>query len=556
LTPDDFNGIITATSTRMSESPTTPDTSTATRDATALVQAIGQSLNMATLYGMNHKVTRASLEGSFPVLGLFVDIYGHLDINVTEGSVLINGNPSEAPLASTLATKLTTHNLLSFEISKGFTLDEYLALFTILLTSPSLLNGSATSKLNESSGFLHIQARSIEYRRVAEGDTIPTPTAPPPPAAEPPPADSPPPPDLDNILAFLKDDRNANAQRSAEDIRQLAGDAEKLAELILRTVEVRASAANISSGESLTDIVVGTIGKIVTELTSPDNVRTEKGRKQVKRSLMLLEKVVLQKLQQIAGHETSEAAEALLDEAAESLDVENMASKFLKNKKAADESSEKLRRLIARTGDDPEQLAALHESLVNRGLSEEGWQELIITRESSSGTGSGDSAGGLGDIKALTLLLAKLGETIDQSRTAPITEALHELAGETHRQMETLAAKTEKKIATLRRMLDHESLDASGKPIQLSRKQLMEFLAEIGQELSQPLTVVSATIDMLRAQRAGILTEAQGELLNMTADSTSRLAHLVDCLIRIAGNPLSTHPDQTILSALYNKPNP
>ncbi len=540
----------------MSESPTTPDTSTATRDATALVQAIGQSLNMATLYGMNHKVTRASLEGSFPVLGLFVDIYGHLDINVTEGSVLINGNPSEAPLASTLATKLTTHNLLSFEISKGFTLDEYLALFTILLTSPSLLNGSATSKLNESSGFLHIQARSIEYRRVAEGDTIPTPTAPPPPAAEPPPADSPPPPDLDNILAFLKDDRNANAQRSAEDIRQLAGDAEKLAELILRTVEVRASAANISSGESLTDIVVGTIGKIVTELTSPDNVRTEKGRKQVKRSLMLLEKVVLQKLQQIAGHETSEAAEALLDEAAESLDVENMASKFLKNKKAADESSEKLRRLIARTGDDPEQLAALHESLVNRGLSEEGWQELIITRESSSGTGSGDSAGGLGDIKALTLLLAKLGETIDQSRTAPITEALHELAGETHRQMETLAAKTEKKIATLRRMLDHESLDASGKPIQLSRKQLMEFLAEIGQELSQPLTVVSATIDMLRAQRAGILTEAQGELLNMTADSTSRLAHLVDCLIRIAGNPLSTHPDQTILSALYNKPNP
>jgi signal transduction histidine kinase len=233
-----------------------------------------------------------------------------------------------------------------------------------------------------------------------------------------------------------------------------------------------------------------------------------------------------------------------------------MASKFLKNKKAAEESSEKLRRLIARTGDDPEQLATLHETLASRGLSEEGWQELMIARDSSSGADAGDSAGGLGDIKALTLLLAKLGETIDQSRTAPITEALHELAGETHRQMETLAAKTEKKIATLRRMLDHESLDASGKPIQLSRKQLMEFLAEIGQELSQPLTVVSATIDMLRAQRAGILTEAQGELLNMTADSTSRLAHLVDCLIRIAGNPLSTHPDQTILSALYNKPNP
>ncbi len=530
----------------MSESPTTPDTSTATRDATALVQAIGQSLNMATLYGMNHKVTRTSLEGSYPVLNLFIDLYGHLDVNVTEGSLLINGNPSEAPLSATLAAKLTTHNLLSFEIAKGFTLDEYLALFTILLTSPSQLGGPASSKLNETGGFLHIQARSVEYRRIAEGETIQDASS----------GDSTPPPDLDNILAFLKGDENADAQRSSEDILHLAGDAEKLADLILRTVEVRASVTNISSGESLTDIVVGTIGKIVTELTSPDNIRTEKSRKQVKRSLMLLEKVVLQKLQQFAGHETSEAAQALLDEAAESLDMENMASKFLKNKKAAEESSDKLRRLIARTGDDPEQLAALHETLASRGLSQEGWQELMITRESLSRAGTGDSTDGLNDIKTLTTLLAKLGETIAQSHTSPAPETLHELADETNRQMETLAKRAEKKISALRQMLGQEALDASGKPIPLSRRQLMEFMAEIGQELSQPLTVVSATIDMLRAQRAGILTEAQGELLTMTADSTARLTHLVDCLIRIAGNPHNTHPDQAILDVLRHTSNP
>lgn len=528
----------------MNESPTTPDTGTATRDATALVQAIGQSLNMATLYGMSHKVTRVSLEGSYPVLALFVDIYGHLDINVTEGSLLINGNPSEAPLAATLATKLTAHNLLSFEIAKGFTLDEYLALFNILLTSPALLGGTATSKLNEAGGFLHIQARSVEYRRIAEGETI----------QDAPPVDSTRPPDLDNILAFLKDGRNADQHRSSNDIRQLAGDSEKLAELILRTVEIRSSAANISEGESLTDIVVGTIGKIVNELTTPDAVRTEKGRKQVKRSLMLLEKVVLQKLQQIAGRETSAAAEALLDEATESLDMENMASKFLKSKKAAEESGDKLRRLIAKTGDDPEQLDALHETLASRGLTEAGWQELMIGREFGKGQGDGTSTESLADIKALTMLLAKLGETIDQAHTAPAAEELRTLAAETHRQMESLAAKTEKRISSLRQMLSHEPLDASGKPTPLSRRQLMEFFAEIGQELSQPLTVVSATIEMLRAQRAGILTETQAELLKMTADSTARLAHLVDCLIRIAGNPHSTHPDQAMLDVLYNRP--
>jgi hypothetical protein len=531
----------------MNETPDQTDPSTATRDAIALVQAIGQSLNMATLYGMDHKVTRASLEGSYPAVALFVDIYGHLDINITDGSLLINGNPSEAPLAGTLASKFAKHDLLCFEIVKGLTLDEYLALFALLLAPPSKNGNTATSKLNEAGGFSHIQARSVEYRRIAEGDIAPTtpePTPPPPPSPEP--------PDLDNILAFLKDDQSANTQRSAEDIRQLAGDAEKLAELIIRTIEVRASSSNLADGESLTDIVVGTIGKIVNELTTPASIRTEKGRKQIKRSLMILEKAVLQKLHQIAGSEASEAAEALLDEAADSLDMENMASKFLKNKKAADESEEKLRRLIAKTDNDPEQLATLHDTMINRGLSEDGWQELMISRDSRKGMGEAETASGLADVITLTMLLAKLGETIDQSREAPIAEALRTLADETDRQMKSLVDKTERKISALKQMLGQATETEAGKPDMLSRKQLLEFLAEIGQELSQPLTVVAATVDMLRAQRAGILTEAQGELLNMTFDSTARLSHLVDCLIRIAGNPKTTHPDEAIRTVLYN----
>lgn len=530
----------------MNEAPEQIDSGTTTRDAIALVQAMGQSLNMATLYGMDHKVSRASLEGSYPAVALFVDIYGHLDINVTEGSLLINGTPNEAPLAGTLAAKFAKHDLLCFEIVKGLTLDEYLALFALLLAPPSKNGNTATSKLNEAGAFSHILARSVEYRRIAEGDDTPAP--------EPSAPATPEPPDLDNILAFLKDDQSANAQRSAEDIRELAGDAEKLAELIVRTIEVRASTVNLADGESLTDIVLGTIGKIVTELTTPSAIRTEKGRKQTKRSLMVLEKVVLQKLQQIAGDEASDAAEALLDEAAESLDMETMASKFLKNKKAADESAEKLQRLIARTDNDPEQLAALHETLISRGLPEEGWQELMISREVDKSRVDGGMASGLADVKTLTMLLAKLGETIDQSHEKPIADALHTLADETDRQMKKLVDKTERKISAIRQMLGQSTEGEKGKPDMLSRKQLLEFLAEIGQELSQPLTVVATTIDMLRAQRAGILTEAQGELLSMTFDSTARLAYLVDCLIRIAGNPKTTHPDEAIRNVLYKSP--
>jgi hypothetical protein len=526
----------------MSNTPGNPSAGGDASDTMLLVQAIGQSLNMGTLYGVDHKVTRASLEGSYALLASFLEVHAHLDVNVDDTGLLINGSLSAAPLAGTVANRLSAHKLLSLQISKEFSLAEHLALFSILLTPPAKMNGTALDKLSKTSEFAHIVTQTVEYRRVSGGEPGPSGAEP----ASAPPVENPlPPPDLDNILAFLKDDTSANASRSAEDIRHLAGDAEKLADLILRTVEVRAMATDLSSGESLTDIVVGAIGKIVKELTTSAAVHTEKGRKQAKRSIMLLEKVVLQKLRQIADNETADAAAALLDEAAEGLDMDAMAAKFIKNRKAADEAGEKLRNIIARA-EAPEHLSALHDTLVSQGLSEAGWQNLVVSRERSDGEEKGGS--GVDDIKTLTLLLARLGETIDQAPVMSDPDPVRSLAGAARRRMESSAEKAEKKIAALQHALG-KSGDAEG--VELTRRELLELLAEIGQELSQPLTVVTTTIDMLKARRAGVLTEAQVDLLAMAADSSAHLAHLVDCLIKIAGHPESIHPDHAILGALY-----
>lgn len=513
----------------------------AEHDRLVLIQAIGQSLNMGTLYGFDHKVTHASLEGSYTQLASFLETYGHLDINCDESGLLINGSPSAAPLAATVASRLTAHKLMSFEILKGFALREYQSLFSILLTPPAKLSGTALSRLSEREGFPHITAQAVEYRRVSgaeHGKAEPLPD----PVQE---EAAGPAPDLDNILAFLKNDVAANAGRSAEDIRQLAGDAEKLADLILRTVEVRAMASDVSAGESLNDLVIGTIGKVVKELTASSVVRSDKGRKQVKRSIMLLEKALLEKLQRIAGSEASEAAEALLDEAAEGVDMDAMASKFIKNRRAADECGDKLRKLITRV-DDPGHLSALHDTLVSQGLSEDGWQHLLVGREQS---GQSEVRGsGMDDIRTLTLLLAKLGETIDQGAVMTGPEPVRKLLGAARRKLQASAEKAGDRIVALQ-----QALQKTGDPTAqgLTRRQLLELLAEIGQELSQPLTVVTTTIEMLKARRAGGLTDAQVELLAMAGDSSAHLAHLVDCLIRIAGHPESAHPDHAILEALY-----
>lgn len=525
----------------MSDAPDHNPASSAEHDRSALIQTLGKSLNMGTLYGVDHNVTRASLENSYAQLAAFLEAYGYLDLNIDESGLLVNGSLSTAPLAGTVASRLSSHKLFSFGISKGFSLSEYLALFSILLTPPAKLSGSALARLSERDGFPHIVAQAVEYRRVAGAESGGAEAV----AAPQPPEAAAPGPDLDNILAFLKDDAVADATRSAEDIRQLAGDAEKLADLILRTVEVRTMTSDVSAGESLTDLVVGTIGKIVGGLTASNAVRTEKGRKQAKRSIMLLEKVLLEKLQKIAGDEASEAAAALLDEAAEGLDMDAMASKFIKNRRAADEAGDKLRKLISKA-DDPEHLSALHEALTGQGLSEEGWQNLLISREQHGQPEAGTSAAD--DIKTLTLLLARLGETIDQTSVTSGAEPVRTLLGAARRKIDASAEKAGDKISALQQALGKNG-DASASG--LTRRQLLELLAEIGQELSQPLTVVTTTIEMLKARRAGALTEAQLELLAMAADSSGHLAHLVDCLIRIAGHPESAHPDHAILGALY-----
>ena len=155
----------------MSNTPGNPAVGGDASDTMLLVQAIGQSLNMGTLYGVDHKVTRASLEGSYALLASFLEVHDHLDVNVDDTGLLINGSLSSVPLAGTVANRLSAHQLLSLQISKGFSLSEHLALFSILLTPPAKLNGTALDKLSKTAEFSHIVTQTVEYRRVSGGES-------------------------------------------------------------------------------------------------------------------------------------------------------------------------------------------------------------------------------------------------------------------------------------------------------------------------------------------------------------------------------------------------
>jgi hypothetical protein len=497
-----------------------------------------------------------------------MEFHDYINFNIAEGILLINGESTAgSPLAGSFTTRLTGLNLLSFTIHPGLSLDECIALFTLFLTPPGKLEpGKSAAELMAGQGIVHIEAKSYSYRRVSEdepeasaqaGGTGPgTGEAT---AAEPqqePEVAAPSPPDLDNIMAFLKGDDLTDPSRYAEDIRRLAADTEKLAELILRTVEIRSSMANLSEGESLTDLIVGCIQKVVQPIIKDPSAKSQKGRKQIKHSLLMLEKALLERLQNMAGDQAIHATEAMMEELIEDMDLDAIASKYMKNRRLAEKTDEKIAQLIERAAGDPEQLEELKERLTDQGLTQAGWQELTVrfSPPTPSGTGSGGrgdggsgSADGVNEIKVLTLLLARIGETI-QKPTAETPSQIQDLIGETNQHLAALAEITDQKIGTLQAMLTEEKLAST-----LSRQQILEVLAEIAQEIMQPLTIISGTLAMIRSLRAGPLNDTQGELLSMIAESSDRMSVLVNHLMLLAGTPETKNPNRAILDAAYQQ---
>ncbi|MFU8780521.1 MAG: hypothetical protein ACNA71_05795 [Kiritimatiellia bacterium] len=93
----------------------------------------------------------------------------------------------------------------------------------------------------------------------------------------------------------------------------------------------------------------------------------------------------------------------------------------------------------------------------------------------------------------------------------------------------------------------------SGAPIHLSREELLESLAEINQELAQPLTVSSALLDLLGSGRMGYIEPSQQELVNVATDGLARLEIVLKYLQRLSGVPNALAPDQGLLREVYEK---
>jgi len=90
-----------------------------------------------------------------------------------------------------------------------------------------------------------------------------------------------------------------------------------------------------------------------------------------------------------------------------------------------------------------------------------------------------------------------------------------------------------------------------GVPLRTTRDELLRKLAEIVQELRQPLTVASGVVDMMLGGNLDAITENQREMLRLAADSMDSAAQLTTHITELVGMPAGLHPDRAVLDEAY-----
>ena len=100
------------------------------------------------------------------------------------------------------------------------------------------------------------------------------------------------------------------------------------------------------------------------------------------------------------------------------------------------------------------------------------------------------------------------------------------------------------------RMKIEQDAAASGNAPRMSRKRLLTILAEVVQELCQPLSVISCSLGMISGNNLGDVAAAQLDMLKLAEESAAKMAILIDNLQQVAGLPSGLTPNRDIQDTL------
>jgi hypothetical protein len=549
------------------------------------LRMLGKALDAARIYGPMHRTTQQAVAGAFRELESFFRGSERLELALGEQGLLVNGapTPDHNPFFQGLERKLSAMAIPGFTLQRGLPREEFARFMQVLTTE----TGVGFAEALKGAGLRYASSDAFRYRRVKNGDGAegaegaspqgggqpagagglvdldaagaagPDAEVAPSPGAEPrggrwaedaPSEDAAEPTGavVQQIIAFLKGDVEHLSADAEQGLGRAAADAEKLTKIIMQAAVIR-QAANPDGGESMSDLVLACLRRAFQGLNQARERQTPREKIELSKSMLLLEKTILDRLHDLMGA-TDPAADRAVSEALEDLSdelqIDALAAEYQVTQERARQTEKKLREAI-RDGD----AGQLKERLIRAGMSPAKWQELVV--RSGGGEAPGTPPRPVGEpgagFEALAVVLSKFDELMSRADRDP--DEVGKVLSDVQQNVDRLTMETEKRIEILGQDLIRREDGAilRPEPTGEEKSRFLESILEITQELLQPLTVVNCTVSMTLSGYAGELNREQRSMLQAADASGAKLEFLMNRLIGMVGMPESVTPNKRII---------
>ncbi|MGI6087567.1 MAG: hypothetical protein ACOYCD_06440 [Kiritimatiellia bacterium] len=515
---------------------------------------LGRLINAIGLYGGQHKITRQYLAQAYAALSASLKDRKPVRLTLQDDRLFVDNQvvDDETSFVTIVRRKLLRLEVAGLSLIPGITEDE------LFILARNLAFGQGPDTTIFSDKCAHIQPESSRYARVQESEvvvdkktlstvsgikrgadgafelTIDDHIEPPSPPAG-----------VRQIIAFLKGDAGSLSDETARAIQNAATDINRLGQMIMDAAIIRRSESSAAQGESLADILVGCLRRVFDGLNKqPPGMRKPAS---IKHTMLLLEKEVLDRLRQKAAgdYETPRAVTNAVSSMIEDLTAETIAQNYVQRRNALEADGIRLAAYMRSL--PPDKLASMRADLMAAGMTPAGWKELMI-RGGTEGGGGPDASDAYNGLAALGALLDKLDHLMSSEKgdTPAARQAIEEVRQGVQRAADQAAGKIHDLESTVAKTAG--GLDAPAASWRrLSAEQqarTLELVAEIVQELAQPLSAMNCAVDMTLQERIGPLASSQKDILALAADSGEKIANLFDRLRNVTGLPQSLIPDK------------
>ena len=512
-----------------------------------VLNELGRSINLVTTYGKKHPAAKAALEGTITALNELFATRRKIIIGAFNGVMTIDEQmvQTSGTLQKSLERRLSRLRITGLKIARGLTSDELIQLAELLAAN----DAEAFERSLGHSGISHIETEKTSYQAVREGQTVANESD----LAgadssgflilededhtESSPATSGAGIHVEQIVAFLKGDVEADDPTTGQALNEAATDPDRLARMLMESVAIRQSASELA-GESLNDIILGCLRRTYDGLRKQPAYQSSEGKADLKKSLLMLEESILQRMRELAGEEDPEMDRQIVQAIRhmdESLSFEIAAAQYMEHQEAIERSKDQLHQFIQSQGADVAETL-----LQGSDFPGSDWRRIVLESGNKASRTAGPS---LGDgLNTLTEVFEKL-ESLMRTKNAEGTQVKDLLGQATHNLDDTLDNTREKLAALSMQIKDGNATTIGGQAHRMSRTELLAALSEVAQELMQPLTAINASLEMMMNGYVGIISEEQKDMLHLASNSGEHLKFLMNMLIDIVGCPANKGVD-------------